>query len=185
MSNSTPKNTPNSPIAFSVFDAVTLQFKRNKTLGLVFSLSAIGSFLIVIILLVTIGPIGLIVIIPMPFFIFFAIRFTNVVYRTGANNAYKKVVKLLYYKDTSALVTLSNLSLKDDQSTILPENYFLLLFSIAALVDLDDPTSSFKAMQFYKKTIEEKIKPTEAVVLLKALAQKEGKDSFTTYITQL
>ncbi|MBN1328677.1 MAG: hypothetical protein JXA54_04310 [Candidatus Heimdallarchaeota archaeon] len=179
MSSLTNDNQFSSKVGFnSIFEMLARRIKRTKTLGLSLLISGFALFFITIILVTAIGIYALIVMIPMPFLIFFGFRFFYAVTRSGAESAYKKVNAFLKSRDAFALKSLANLPLKDEFFNHLPENYFQRLFSIAALIDLYDPNSTNLAVQFYRELVDEKIKLDDAKVMLQALASKLEKTSF-------
>jgi len=179
MSPTVIQNQGSSPVVSeSIFEILSSRTKRIKTIGLALLISGFTLFFVIIILVATIGPFALIILIPMPFLIFFGFRYFYSITRSGAESAYKKVGNLLNSKDVSALKAMAILSLKDESNNNSPENYFQRLFSIAALIDLNDAASTNLAINLYKTLNSEKIRSDEIKIMLQALARKLGKTSF-------
>ena len=182
MSKTANANSKTSLVSFSVFDEVSKKLLRNKILGIVFLIFGGFFFFLAIILVTQILFYGLIAIIPMFFFIFFGVRITNYVHRTGAWSAYQKVKNLMKQRDVVALKALTGAQLKDELSNPQWENYFQYLFSIAALIDLNVPNSTSFAVNFYYKLVEEKVILNDVITLLKALAYKEKRITYLDYL---
>ncbi|MFW9924125.1 MAG: hypothetical protein ACFFDW_12640 [Candidatus Thorarchaeota archaeon] len=163
---------PNKP--FFALKFISKKFRNQNFLGWFLTITGFLLLITSIVLLSTIGLIGVIAILPVPLLLIPGPWIIIPLTFSGAMKHYRRVKYLFNKKDASTLKSFENLPLKDDSGKIIMKNYLLRLFGVAALIDLNDSNSNLLAVQFYRACQNNGMKENEARVIIEVLALKRG-----------